>query len=164
MVVRVFVALPEIREPRHRVLIPHDALDHGRDRFLHLVVTQRATLSDAVDDEFHAVDSSVVGGQCFRRLLLRFDDVFVDLIAQLGRFLLVLRDLIATLDPRCFDLGYVERALLDVDRDVAAGISQLIENLIVPDLESLEEERGVEPRAIELGDIHAVLQVFGQQL
>ena len=52
-----------------------------------------------------------------------------------------------------------QRTLTDVYIDVFAELPKLLQILGVADLEALEKEGCLEPRAIELGHVHATLQV-----
>src|SRR5262245_45791669 len=56
------------------------------------------------------------------------------------------------------------RALLQVDDDFLAELPDRFELLVVVEDESLEHERRVRPRAVELGDVHPELELLDRHL
>ena len=155
----VLAFLLQLGEQEHRVGIAHDAVRHVGHRFLHPGRVDRLARLDGVEHMLEDRLGLLLGLPRARKLLVDADLLFVlDLVLDACQHARRLRAVPggAFAQPRIIQVG----AFLEVDDDLLAVLLQHLQLLVVVENESLKHERRFGPGPVELGDVHAKLQLF----
>ncbi len=187
------LALAEAHQPCHRILVAQDAVDQWLDRRLEACCIQWTPLLELFQGIVHHQRGGVIGRSGLRRLdpgrhqvpvvpcleegrqapaAIEMRDGIEQPPMQAARRRMlqpVLRRLqrtrVAGLASPCRQHRILRHGTAGgIDIDVLAIVPQLMEIIVVADFEALEQERSLQPWAIELCHVHAALEVGGCDL